>query len=66
MEVVKVKLVLMLTVISENGEDLTDDQARATADAMLEDAGDLHNWIYNGVERRNHDEVIVVYVGKKD
>ena len=64
MEITEVKLVLLLIVTAENGEDLTDDQARATADAMMDAAGEPDSWIYNGIERKNHDEVVVVYVGE--
>ena len=60
MEVTAIQLVLLVTI---TGEDLTDDRARAMADAMLDAADELDGWIYNGVERRNYDEVIVVYVG---
>ena len=66
MKVKDIQFVLLVTITADNDEDLTDERAKEQADAMLEETGGMNGWAYNGVERRNYDEVVVVYVAVED
>ena len=66
MEVTNVCLVLLATVKASDNENLTEETAKARADAFLVGVGEVANWDYRGVEWHNYDHVTVVYTSKPE
>jgi hypothetical protein len=56
------KITLMMTVERTDGKDLSAEDAKAFADALLAERGERGEWTFDGVARLSYDKANVFYV----